>query len=94
MRYDKIMPCFLCMVPVKVNLDRGDISGADDAVICQTTGNYGSRAIDDPPFVLEFVICDLCIVSRRLYFHAHTTEKVMKTVDYLNHPYTVAHEVK
>lgn len=78
------MKCFICFEPVDVVID-GDIAQAENAVICSTNGNYGSCTIDDPPFILEFVICDICVIERREHFHAHKTKHVKEAVEFMDY---------
>jgi hypothetical protein len=51
------------------------VSLIHDAVICSTTGNYGSKVLDlcvwpdsERDRWLEFYICDKCVILKRDYF--------------------------
>lgn len=66
------LPCIVCDRQLDVQND-GQLQLADDSVICNTVGNYGSRVLDDPPYIVEFLICDRCFFEKRKSLSAYKT---------------------
>ena len=62
---DESLPCIVCDKLLYRVLDDYELQ-PNDAVMCSTTGNYGSTVFDPMgQQTLHFNICDTCIVKLR-----------------------------
>lgn len=59
------MECIRCDKTIKVYCWDGMPNNPDNAVLCETDGNYGSRVLDCNGFSIVFILCDDCIVSNK-----------------------------
>lgn len=64
------MTCIVCDQSVNAHIYDGRPAVADDAVICEGHGNYGSRVLDLDNCFITFVVCDGCIVKKRNFLTA------------------------
>ncbi len=69
------MNCFVCLREIKAEVKDGEIVSANDAAIFNSHGNYGSTVLDEDGILVEVLICDACLVSRREHVCAHIRTK-------------------
>jgi hypothetical protein len=60
-----VLPCIVCDRPINCHVYDGRPGMADDAILCDSTGNYGSTVFDADGCMIAFVVCDSCVVKKR-----------------------------
>src|SRR4029077_20185561 len=73
------MNCIICKTKHEIEYQdkHGYVHSVYDAVLCDSTGNYGSTVFD-PLFGIEklqFIVCDKCLVERADLFYVFDCHK-------------------
>ena len=79
-----MMNCVICRSEHKIDHqdENGYVHSVHDAVLCDSTGNYGSTEFDPlhGDEKLEFIVCDKCLVERAELFFVFNCRRVHPTV--------------
>jgi len=61
---DITLPRIICAKELHSTIRRATFNHPSGAVVCRTSGNYGSALFDAEPGYIEFNICDDCLAAR------------------------------